>query len=210
MKVMLINGSPHERGCTDTALHEAGRMLEQAGIQTEYFWIKSEPLAGCSGCGYCARAKKCCHDDRVNEFLEAAEECDGFIFGAPVHFASICASMSAFMDRAFYVDHCAGLDRFAFKSGAAIVSARRAGTSASLDELNKYMLYAQMPIVSSRYWNMVHGHTPQQVRMDEEGMQIMRVLGRNMAWLLNSLKIAAAACLPLPEQEKRISTNYIR
>ncbi len=163
-----------------------------------------------NGCGYCARAGKCCHDDRVNVFLDAAKDADGFIFGAPVHFASASASMIAFLDRSFYADHCAGLNRFAFKPGAAIVSARRAGTSAALDELNKYLLYAQMPIVSSRYWNMVHGHTPAQVCQDEEGMQIMRVLGRNMAWMLNSLKIAADAGLPLPEQEKRISTNYIR
>lgn len=146
----------------------------------------------------------------MNVFLDAAKAADGFIFGAPVHFASASASMIAFLDRSFYADHCAGLNRFAFKPGAAIVSARRAGTSAALDELNKYLLYAQMPIVSSRYWNMVHGHTPAQVCQDEEGMQIMRVLGRNMAWMLNSLKIAADAGLPLPEQEKRISTNYIR
>lgn len=210
MNVLLVNGSPHEQGCTDTALQEAGRMLEQAGIRTTRFWIGSEPLAGCSGCGYCARAGKCCHDDRVNVFLDAAKDADGFIFGASVHFASASASMIAFLDRSFYADHCAGLNRFAFKPGAAIVSARRAGTSAALDELNKCLLYAQMPIVSSRYWNMVHGHTPAQVCQDEEGMQIMRVLGRNMAWMLNSLKIAADAGLPLPEQERRISTNYIR
>ena len=164
MNVLLVNGSPHEQGCTDTALQEAGRMLEQAGIRTTRFWIGSEPLAGCSGCGYCARAGKCCHDDRVNVFLDAAKDADGFIFGAPVHFASASVSMIAFLDRSFYADHCAGLNRFAFKPGAAIVSARRAGTSAALDELNKYLLYAQMPIVSSRYWNMVHGHTPAQVR----------------------------------------------
>lgn len=136
MNVLLVNGSPHEQGCTDTALQEAGRMLEQAGIRTTRFWIGSEPLAGCSGCGYCARAGKCCHDDRVNVFLDAAKDADGFIFGAPVHFASASASMIAFLDRSFYADHCAGLNRFAFKPGAAIVSARRAGTSAALDELN--------------------------------------------------------------------------
>ena len=117
----------------------------------------------------------------MNVFLDAAKDADGFIFDAPVHFVSASASMIAFLDRSFYADHCAGLNRFAFKPGAAIVSARRAGTSAALDELNKYLLYAQMPIVSSRYWNMVHGHTPAQVRQDEEDMQIMRVLGRNMA-----------------------------
>ena len=144
MNVLLVNGSLHEQGCTDTALQEAGRMLEQAGIRTTRFWIGSEPLAGCSGCGYCARAGKCCHDDRVNVFLDAAKDADGFIFGAPVHFASASASMIAFLDRSFYADHCAGLNRFAFKPGAAIVSARRAGTSAALTSRSPEKLNAMV------------------------------------------------------------------
>ena len=187
-----------------------GRALEGEGVYTDWFWIGNRPLTGCLGCGYCATHGACHYQDRVNEFLEAAKDYDGFVFGAPVHFASAAASMSAFLDRAFYTDQCAGLGRFAFKPGAVVVSARRAGTTATLDQLNKYLLYAQMPIPSSRYWNMVHGKTPEEVRQDKEGMQIMRVLGRNMAWLLGCIQAGRQAGLPLPEQEDRINTNYIR
>lgn len=150
MKVVLVNGSPHHRGCTYTALREVGAALEKEGIQTEDFWIGSKPLTGCLGCGYCSRAGKCHYDDSVNAFLDLAAEYDGFVFGAPVHFASAAASMIAFMTRLFFVDQFSGLHRFQFKPGAAVVSARRAGTTAALEELNKYLLYAQMPVVSDR------------------------------------------------------------
>ena len=186
MKVLLVNGSPHKKGCTAAALQEVGKALAQEGILSDFFWIGNQPLTGCIGCGYCAKTGKCRYDDRVNAFLEAAKDYDGFVFGAPVHFASAAASMLGFMDRAFFTDQQAGLKRFAFKPAAAVVSARRAGTTAALDELNKYLLYAQMPIATSRYWNMVHGQTPEQVQADEEGVQIMRVLGRNLAWLLKA------------------------
>ena len=210
MKVLLVNGSPHKNGCTHAALEEVGRALEGEGVHTDWFWIGNRPLTGCLGCGYCATHGACHYQDRVNEFLEAAKDYDGFVFGAPVHFASAAASMSAFLHRAFYTDQCARLGRFAFKPGAAEVSARRAGTTATLDQLNKYLIYAQMPIPYSRYWNMVHGKTPEEVRQDKEGMQIMRVLGRNMAWLLGCIQAGRQAGLPLPEQEDRINTNYIR
>lgn len=210
MNVLLVNGSPHKNGCTNAALDEVGRALKQESIPVERFWIGNQPLTGCIGCGYCAAHGKCHYEDRVNEFLDIADLYDGFVFGAPVHFASAAASMIAFMDRAFFVDHSAGLNRFAFKPGAAIVSARRAGTTATLDELNKYMSYAQMPIVTSRYWNMVHGQTPQQVRKDAEGIQIMRVLGKNMAWLLKSIEAGKRAGVLLPEPEERVNTNFIR
>lgn len=210
MKVMLVNGSPHEEGCANAALEEVEAALAQEEIATERFWIGREPLTGCLGCGFCASQGRCCYDDAVNRFLERAEACDGFVFGAPVHFASAAASMVAFLDRAFFVDHCAGLGRFAWKPAAAVVSARRAGTTAALDELNKYFLYAQMPIVSSRYWNMVHGQTPEQVRQDEEGMQIMRVLGKNIAWLLKSIAAGKREGLRPPAQEERLNTNFIR
>ena len=210
MKVLLVNGSPHEKGCTTAALQEVGKALAQEGIPSDFFWIGNQPLTGCIGCGYCTKAGKCRYDDRVNAFLKAAKDYDGFVFGAPVHFASAAASMLGFMDRAFFADQQAGLRRFAFKPAAAIVSARRAGTTAALDELNKYLLYAQMPIATSRYWNMVHGQTPEQVQADEEGVQIMRVLGRNLAWLLNSIEAGKRAGLLIPEQEKRINTNFIR
>ena len=145
----------------------------------------------------------------MNEFLEVAKGYDGFIFGVPVHFASAVASMSAFMDRAFSVDHCANLMTFELKPGAVITSARRAGTTATLDQMLKYLLYAQMPVVSSRYWNMVHGQTPEQVLQDEEGVQIMRILGKNMAWMLKSIQFGKEAGLKQPEKEERINTNFI-
>lgn len=210
MKVLLVNGSPHNKGCTNAALNEAGHALEEEDISTEYFWIGNQPIAGCIGCGYCAQKGKCRYDDQVNTFLDMAPKYDGFIFGAPVHFASAAASMIAFMDRGFFVDQCAKLKCFAFKPGATIVSARRAGTTATLDELNKYLLYAQMPIATSRYWNMAHGQKPEQVQEDIEGMQIMRVLGRNMAWLLESIEAGKKAGIVIPLQEERINTNYIR
>lgn len=210
MKVLLVNGSPHEKGCTNMALSIVGEALEKEGIQTEVFWIGNKPLTGCIGCGYCGKKGKCRYEDRVNEFLDMAEEYDGFVFGVPVHFASAAASMSAFMDRSFFVDHCADRKIFELKPGAVVVSARRAGTTATIDQMNKYLLYAQMPVVSSRYWNMVHGQTPDQVLEDTEGVQIMRVLGKNMAWLLKSIEAGKAAGIPQPEKEERISTNYIR
>ncbi|MGN1388931.1 MAG: flavodoxin family protein [Bulleidia sp.] len=210
MKVLLVNGSPHPKGCTYTALSEAGAALEKEGIQADHYWIGSRPVAGCIGCGYCRTHGRCHYDDTVNPFLDLAKEYDGFIFGAPVHFASAAASMIAFMDRAFFIDQFADLHRFRFKPGAVAVSARRAGTTASLDELNKFLLYAQMPIAASRYWNMVHGQNAEEVKQDIEGMQIMRVLGKNMAWLLKNLEAGKNAGIEIPEQEERISTNFIR
>jgi multimeric flavodoxin WrbA len=208
MKVLLVNGSPHEKGCTYTALCEVGAALDKEGIEADHFWIGNKPLAGCIGCGYCMKNGRCRYDDSVNRFLDLAKDHDGFVFGAPVHFASAAASMIAFMTRAFFVDQFSGLRRFMFKPGAAVVSARRAGTTAALEELNKYLLYAQMPIATSRYWNMVHGQTPEDVKRDAEGLQIMRVLGKNMAWLLKCIEAGRNAGIKFPEQEERISTNF--
>ena len=210
MKVLLVNGSPNKKGCTHTALSIAGEALRKKGIETEEFWIGNKPLTGCLGCGYCTKHGKCQYDDRVNGFLAVAGEYDGFIFGSPVHFASAAASMTAFMDRSFFVDHCADLNLFTRKPGAVVVSARRSGTTATIDQLNKYLLYAQMPVVSSRYWNMVHGKTPEEVMQDTEGVQIMRVLGQNMAWLLKCIDAGRRDGVREPEKEERISTNYIR
>ncbi len=209
MKALLINGSPHEKGCTYTGLREVEKALTEGGVETEMFWIGNQPLTGCIGCGYCQKTGRCRYDDRVNEFLARAGEFDGFVFGAPVHFASAAASMTGFMDRAFFTDHCAGLGLFELKPAAVVVSARRAGTTAALDQLNKYPLYAQMPVVASRYWNMVHGQTPAQVQEDREGIQIMRVVGKNMAWLLKCIEAGKKNGVEVPEKEKRISTNFI-
>lgn len=210
MKVLLVNGSPHEKGCTYTALCEVRDALEKENIEAEIFWIENKPLTGCIGCGYCAKKQSCRYDDRVNDFLAAAKEYDGFVFGVPVHFASAAASMGALMDRSFFVNQCAGLRLFELKPAAVIVSARRAGTTAALDQMNKYLLYSQMPIASSRYWNMVHGQTPKQVLEDLEGMQIMRTIGKNMAWLLKCIDAGNKTGVALPEQEERINTNFVR
>lgn len=210
MKVLLVNGSPHESGCTYAALSIVRDALEKSGVNTDFFWIGNKPLTGCIGCGYCIRKGKCRYEDRVNEFLALAGDYDGFVFGVPVHFASAAASMSAFMDRSFYVEHCANLNLFELKPGAVVVSARRAGTTATLDQMNKYLLYAQMPVVSSRYRNMVHGQTPKEVLEDKEGVQIMRILGKNMAWLLQSIEAGKRTGVLRPEREQRINTNFIR
>lgn len=166
MKVLLFNGSPHKKGCTYTALYEVAKVLNSEGIDTEIFFAGIEPLAPCRACGACRKTGKCVIDDKVNEFIDKAVEADGFVFGSPVHYASASGIITTFLDRAFY----AGAFRkvFRLKPGAAIVSARRAGTTATLDQINKYFMISEMPVISSRYWNMVHGNTPVQIRQDEE------------------------------------------
>ena len=212
MKVILVNGSPNEYGCTYTALSEAAKTLNEAGIGTEFFWIGKKPMQGCIACGGCWRKGKCVFDDKVNEFIELAHAADGFIFGSPVYFSGMNGSLMSFMDRAFFAGprHPDG-NPFAFKPAAAVVSARRAGTTSAIDQINKYFLHGQLPIISSRYWNMVHGNTPEEVMQDAEGLQIMRQLGRNMAWFLKLKESGSAAGIPLPKQEEtRIATNFIR
>lgn len=210
MKVILVNGSPHAKGCTYTALREIAQTLETEGIASEIFHLGTEPLAGCTACGHCRREKRCIFDDRVNEFLALAADADGFVFGSPVHYAGASGAMTSFMDRTFYTDRCAGGGAFALKPGAVVVSARRAGTTAAIDQLTKYLTISEMPVISSRYWNMVHGNTPDEVRQDLEGMQVMRILARNMAWFLRCKEAAAHAGVPLPAQEPITPTNFIR
>jgi multimeric flavodoxin WrbA len=210
MKVILVNGSPHKSGCTFTALNEVAKSLNDEGIETDIFWIGNRPIGGCINCKMCEKNHKCVFDDKVNEFLKVAKDYDGFIFGSPVHWASAGGAITSFMDRVFYADLNAGLGSFRLKPAAAVANARRAGTTATLDQLNKYFGLMQMPIISSRYWNMTHGFTPEEVRQDLEGMQVMRVLGRNMAFFLKCKKMAMEAGLPLPEPEEAIYTNFIR
>lgn len=209
MKVLLINGSPNERGCTYTALSEAAKQLNLNGINTEICSIGNKPARGCIGCGGCRKSKeksgRCIFDDDiVNRLLEKAEKADGFIIGSPVYYASANGALIAILDRVFYAGTC-----FAYKPGAAVVSARRAGTTATLDEINKYFTISNMPVVSSQYWNMVHGNTPDEVRQDEEGMQIMRTLGKNMAWLLKCIKAGKENGIEIPQSEQKIVTNFI-
>lgn len=206
MKVLLVNGSPHRNGCTYTALQEVEKELNAAGVETEIFWIGTKPISGCLGCGQCLKTGKCFMDDPVNEFLEKAAEADGFVFGSPVHYASISGALSSFMDRAFY-----GKGKiFRYKPAAGIVSCRRGGSTAAFDQLIKYFTISSMPVVSSKYWNMVHGNTPDEVRQDEEGMQVMRELGRNMAWMLKCFEAGRAAGIEPPKKEIPIKTNFIR
>ncbi len=210
MKVFLVNGSPHEKGCTYTALKEVADTLEKEGIGAEFFWIGNKPLAGCIACRACVEKKKCIFDDRVNEFLAIAAAYDGFVFGTPVHWAAAGGAVTSFLDRAFYADLCSGRKSFYLKPAAAVISARRAGTTATYDQMNKYFGLLQMPIISSQYWNMVHGANPQDVKQDLEGLQTMRTLGRNMAFFLRCKKTGLEAGVPLPEIEEAIFTNFIR
>lgn len=206
MKVILVNGSPKEKGCTYTALKEIQKILDENNIKTEIFWLGAKPVAGCIGCGNCIKTGKCFVDDKVNEFLEKVPDTDGFVFGTPVHFAATSGMLSSFMDRAFYGRR----KMFSNKLGAGIVSCRRGGATAALDEINKYFGISNMPIVSSQYWNMVHGNTPEEVLKDEEGMQTMRTLANNMVWLLKSIEAGKNQGVKLPENEEIISTNFIR
>lgn len=210
MKVLLINGSANENGCTYTALCEVEKALHEEGIETEIFQLGSAPIRGCTGCGACFRMKKnrCVHDDdAVNRCLEACETADGFVFGSPVHYASAGGAITALMDRMFY----SGSRLMRGKPAAAVVSARRAGTTAALDQLQKYFIISGMPIAASQYWPMVHGNTPEEVTQDEEGLQIMRHLGRNLAWMMKSFAIAKEHGIlpPAPEKDKK-RTNFIR
>ena len=189
MKVILVNGSPHERGCTDRALREVAAALESEGVQTEMLWIRPQPVSGCTGCGACRKA----------------QSADGFVFGSPVHYASAGGAMTSFLDRAFY----SGGAAMKYKPGAAVASCRRAGASATFDMLNKYFTINCMPVASSNYWNEVHGQTAEDVEKDEEGLQTMRVLGYNLAWLLKCVALGKAQGVT-PKGEEKIKTNFIR
>jgi multimeric flavodoxin WrbA len=211
MRVLLVNGSPHQYGCTFTAINEVAQSLNDEGIETGIFWIGNRPIRGCIDCKTCVKKHRCAfNDDKVNEFLDMALDYDGFVFGSPVHWAAAGGAVTSFLDRAFYADFCGGNGAFRLKPAAAVVNARRAGTTATWDQLNKYFGLMQMPIVTSRYWNMTHGFTPDEVRQDLEGMQTMRILGKNMAFFLKCKKMAMDAGLQLPEQEKSVYTNFIR
>lgn len=210
MKVLLVNGSPHREGCTYTALCEVAGALNKEGIETEIFWIGNKPIGGCIACKRCRETGKCVFDDVVNQFREKAYDADGFVFGSPVHYAAASGNMTAFMDRLFYSALGKnGNKAFYMKPAAAVISARRAGTSAAFDQLNKYFTIQEMPVVSSRYWNMVHGTNAKQVRQDAEGLYTMRVLGRNMTYMLKCQEAARKAGILLPKREEPVFTNFI-
>lgn len=206
MKVILVNGSPKEKGCTFRALREVEEELNKNGIDTEIFHIGTKPLAGCMGCGGCAKTGECVYGDAVNRFAQLAEDADGFIFGSPVHYAAASGALTSFLDRAFY---SAG-SKMRGKVGASVVSCRRGGASAAFDQLNKYFTINSMPVVSSQYWNQVHGNTPEEVEQDLEGLQTMRTLAKNMAWLLKCIDLGKKSGITVPEQEAKEKTNFIR
>ena len=207
MKVLLVNGSPKANGNTARALAEVAEQLNAEGIDTEAFQLGAKPIRDCIGCGQCGKLGGRCtfDDDVVNELIAAAEQADGFVFGSPVYYAAPNGALCAFLDRLFYMKSGA----YAYKPAAAVVSCRRGGASAAFDRLNKYFTISCMPIVSSQYWNSVHGNTPEEVRQDKEGLQIMRTLGENMAWLLKCIE-AAKGTVPYPVREPWTPTNFIR
>ena len=207
MKVLLINGSPHAQGCTYTALSVVADELQKNGVETEIVHVGHKDIRGCIGCYKCRELGRCVFDkDVVNELSQKFAEADGLVVGSPVYYAGMNGTLKSLLDRLFF----SALFPKRFKVGAAVVSARRMGTTSTLDDLNKYFLHGEMPIASSRYWNAVHGNTPKDVMRDEEGLQTMRYLGRNMAFLIRAIR-AERERAGLPEEEpQRIATNFIR
>lgn len=210
MKVLLINGSPHQYGCTYTALAEVAQTLGKHAIETEILYLGKKPMAGCMACGSCAQTGRCAFDDQVNELIARLDTIDAIVLGSPVYYAAPAGQLTAFLDRLFFAGSYSGGNRMAGKLGASVVSCRRGGASAAFDRLNKYFTISNMPIVSSQYWNQVHGNTPDEVRQDAEGMQTMRTLGENMAWLLKCIDLGRRLGVPAPEYEPPLCTNFIR
>lgn len=204
-KVLLVNGSPKAEGCTYTALKEIADTLANEGVESEIFHVRSD-TPGCRDCGYCAKKGRCSIRDDVNAVADRLDEFDAIVLGSPVYYAGPSGQVCAFADRLFY----SNADRMAGKLGAAVVSCRRGGASAAFDRLNKYFTVCNMPVVPSQYWNQVHGFTPDDVHRDLEGLQTMRTLARNMAWLIKCIDAGKTAGVPLPERETPTMTNFIR
>lgn len=206
MKVLLINGSPNEKGCTFTALSEVENTLKKHNIETEMLYLGKRPISGCTACMACRETGKCVIKDLVPEIQERIDTIDAIIIGSPVYFGGASGSLIAFLNRLFFPN----MDSMAGKLGAAVVSCRRGGASATFDQLNKYFTISNMPVVSSQYWNQVHGFTPEDVMKDEEGLQTMRTLGENMAWLLASIEAGRKSGVPAPQYEETVRTHFIR
>ena len=205
-KILLINGSPHEHGCTYTALKDVADTLAAGGVDSEFVYLGTKPVAGCIACGSCAGTGRCAFGDQVNEVLEKLDEYDGIVTGSPVYYAGPSGQICAFLDRLFY----ASGGRMAGKLAAAVVSCRRGGASAAFDRLNKYFTISNMNVVSSQYWNQVHGKVPEDVRKDKEGLQTMRTLAQNIIWNLKNMEAGRAAGVEPPEYEAKEYTNFIR
>ena len=205
MKVLLLNGSPRKSGNTSIALEEMRKVFEAEGVEAEIVQVGNQVVRGCVACGGCGKLGKCVFDDVVNELAPKFEAADGLVAASPVYYASANATLIALLDRLFYSTH---FDK-TMKVGASVVCARRGGCSATFDELNKYFTISNMPIASSQYWNSIHGRTQGEAAMDEEGRQTMRVLARNMTFLMKSIALGKEA-FGLPETEERVATNFIR
>lgn len=205
MKVLMINGSPHAKGSTYTALHEMEKVFNAQGIETEIVQVGNQAVRGCIACGACREKGKCVFDDVVNELAEKFEVCQGLVVGSPVYYASANATLVAVLDRLFYSSH---FDK-TMKVGAAVASARRGGLTATFDELNKYFAITGMPIASGQYWNGIHGNSADEAAKDAEGLQMMRTLASNMSFLMKSIELGQKA-FGLPEKEAKVNTNFIR
>ena len=204
MKVLMINGSPNVHGCTDTALREVQKTLEESGVSSEIVWIGKKAVQGCVACNRCGELGRCVFQDELYQtVIGKLAESDGIIFGSPVYYGGPNGSLTALMARLFYSRG----DLLQGKPAASVVSCRRGGATSSFEQLNQFFYLMQMPVVTSQYWNSVHGNTPDEVRQDAEGLQTMRVLGRNMAWMLRTM---AESRVPKPAQEEWIATNFIR
>ncbi|MBQ4234714.1 MAG: flavodoxin family protein [Firmicutes bacterium] len=206
MKVLMINGSPHAKGSTWTALHEMEKIFEAEGVECEIVQVGNLDVRGCTACGFCARNGRCVYDDIVNEIAAKFEQADGLVVGTPVYYASANSTTVAVLDRLFYSTRFSKL----MKVGAAVASARRGGLTATFDEINKYFTISGMPVASSQYWNDIHGNNAEQAQQDLEGMQTMRVLARNMVFLMKSIALGKEAYGLPKKEERKISTNFIR
>lgn len=210
MRVVLFNGSPKKEGNTYHAIKMVEVELNKEGIETEIIHIGGKALRGCTSCNMCRKNKdeKCIIDDGVNEWIQEMKHADGIVFASPVHYAAISGSMKSFLDRAFYVSGSNG-NLYRHKVGASIVAVRRSGGLPAFNQLNNYLNYSEMILATSNYWNVIHGTMPGEVNSDEEGKQIMRVLGKNMAWIMNVIE-AGKDSVAKPEQERKAVTNFIR
>ncbi len=206
MKVLMLNGSPHENGTTKRALMEVQKTLSENGVESEILTVGNKRVAGCMACGACSKTGKCVYDDElIINIVKKIEEADGVVIGSPVYYASINGTLKAILDRVFY-----SKKSFANKVGASVVVARRAGTTATFDIINKYFAISNMPIVTSNYWNNVHGNNASQAELDLEGLQTMRILGQNMAWLIKCIKKGVECGIDAPILEEKIKTNFVK
>jgi len=210
MKVLMVNGSPRINGCTNVALKEIEKVLNKQDIKTEIIHIGSKDIRGCVACNSCENKGYCVFDDEVNKFIDKCEKADGFIFAGPVYYGSVNPTLTNFLTRAFYASFFGGKRVFRLKPGAAVTSSRRAGTMTSIDILNRFFTWGEMPIISSTYWNEIHGATAEDAKQDLEALQTMRNLANNMAWFLKIKELSIKEGIPLPESIRTEHTNFIK